>query len=75
MSNTALVIIDLQNDYFQGGKWELEGTEAAAANAALLLDCFRNKGMPIVYVRHEFPTDDAPFFCTQFRRCQDTFMR
>lgn len=62
MSKTALVIIDLQNDYFQGGKWELEGTEAAAANAALLLDCFRKKGLPIVYVRHEFPTDDAPFF-------------
>ena len=62
MSKTALVIIDLQNDYFQGGKWALEGTEAAAVKAATLLECFRKKGLPVVYVRHEFPSDDAPFF-------------
>jgi nicotinamidase-related amidase len=29
MSKTALIIVDLQNDYFKGGKWALEGTEAA----------------------------------------------
>jgi len=62
MSKTALIIVDLQNDYFQGGKWELEGTESAAANAAKLLDRFRAKGFPVVHVRHEFPTTDAPFF-------------
>ena len=37
MSTGALVVVDLQNDYFPGGKWELEGTEAAAANAAALI--------------------------------------
>jgi nicotinamidase-related amidase len=62
MSKTALIIVDLQNDYFQGGKWELEGTEAAAAKAATLLESFRAKGLPVIHVRHEFPTDDAPFF-------------
>jgi len=62
MSKTVLIIVDLQNDYFQGGKWELEGTEAAAAKAARLLKGFRVKGLPVVHVRHEFPTDDAPFF-------------
>jgi len=62
MSKTALIIVDLQNDYFQGGKWELEGTEAAAEKASDLLMCFRQKGLPIVHVRHEFPTADAPFF-------------
>lgn len=62
MSKTALIIVDLQNDYFQGGRWELEGTETAAANAARLLDHFRAKGLPVVHVRHEFPTSDAPFF-------------
>jgi nicotinamidase-related amidase len=62
MTNTALIIVDLQNDYFQGGKWELEGTEAAANNAALLINKFRKKSWPIVHVRHEFPSSDAPFF-------------
>lgn len=62
MSTMALILVDLQNDYFPGGKCELEGTEAAAANAAKLLESFRAKKLPVVHVRHEFPTDDAPFF-------------
>jgi len=62
MSKTALLIIDLQKDYFEGGKWQLEATEAAAANAEKLLKNFRAKGLPVVHVRHEFPTTDAPFF-------------
>jgi len=62
MSNTALLLIDIQNDYFPGGLWTLEGTETAAANAARLLAEFRAKGLPVVHVRHEFESDDAPFF-------------
>ncbi|WP_315982544.1 hypothetical protein [Aliamphritea spongicola] len=31
MAKTALLLIDFQNDYFRGGKWQLVGTEAAAA--------------------------------------------
>ena len=62
MSKTALITVDLQNDYFQGGKWQLEGSEAAAANAARLLSAFRAKGLPVVHVRHVFASSDAPFF-------------
>ena len=62
MANTALLLIDLQNDYFEGGKWTLSGTEAAAAEAAGLLARFRELGRPVVHVRHEFPSDEAPFF-------------
>jgi len=62
MSKTALIIVDLQNDYFKGGKWQLEGTENAANNSAKLLEKFRAKGLPVIHVRHEFPTNDAPFF-------------
>lgn len=62
MPKTALIIVDLQNDYFPGGKWELEGTEAATTKAATLLKHFRANGLPVVHVRHEFPTADAPFF-------------
>ena len=56
MPRTALIIVDLQNDYFPGGKWELKDTEEAAAKAGLLLASFRNKALPVVHVRHQFPT-------------------
>ena len=36
MSKRALILIDIQNDYFAGGKWSLEGMEGATANAARL---------------------------------------
>ena len=33
MAERALVLIDIQNDYFPGGSMALEGPDAAAANA------------------------------------------
>jgi len=60
--NTALLLIDFQNDYFPGGKGELSHTRLAADNAAKLLAAFREKQLPVVHVRHEFTTDEAPFF-------------
>ena len=62
MSKTALVIVDLQNDYFPGGKWPLSNTDAAADNAARILAAFRAKGDPVIHVRHESKGADASFF-------------
>lgn len=62
MSKQALIIIDIQNDYFPGGKWTLEGADKAADNAARLLAAARQKGDLVVHVRHEFESADAPFF-------------
>ncbi|MCE0744697.1 cysteine hydrolase [Acetobacter sicerae] len=62
MTNEALIIVDLQNDYFPGGRWPLVGIEDAAANARLVLNRFREKEMAVVHIRHEFPADNAPFF-------------
>lgn len=62
MTRRALVLIDVQNDYFQGGKWPLVGIDLAADNAAKLLAAARDAGDLVVHVRHEFPTADAPFF-------------
>ena len=47
---TALMLIDFQNDYFPGGKWELEGTYRAANNAAVLLTAFRAAGLPVIQI-------------------------
>ncbi|TKD01539.1 cysteine hydrolase family protein [Polyangium fumosum] len=62
MATRALIVVDIQNDYFPGGKWTLSGVEAAADNAARLLAAARSKGDLVVHIRHEFPTADAPFF-------------
>jgi len=65
MSKQALIIIDIQNDYFPGGKWALEGADQAADNAARLLAAARQRGDLVVHVRHEFDSADAPFFAPE----------
>lgn len=62
MPKRALVLIDVQNDYFAGGKWPLNGMDLAADNAAKVLAAARAAGDLVVHVRHEFPSADAPFF-------------
>ncbi|CAD7699396.1 unnamed protein product [Ostreobium quekettii] len=62
MAHRALIVIDVQMDYFPGGRWPLDGMEAAADNAARLIATARSRSELIVHVRHEFPDPDAPFF-------------
>jgi nicotinamidase-related amidase len=62
MSRSALILVDIQNDYFPGGKWPLVGADAAADNAARVLQASRKAGDLVVHIRHEFTSDDAPFF-------------
>jgi nicotinamidase-related amidase len=57
----ALVIVDIQNDYFPGGAHALEGPEAAAASARRLLDSFRGSGEPVVHVQHLSDEDEATY--------------
>ena len=59
---TALVLIDLQNDYFPGGAMELVGAEPAVAQAAKLLEAFRAKGLPIFHIQHISKRAGATFF-------------
>ncbi|MCD6680244.1 MAG: cysteine hydrolase [Burkholderiaceae bacterium] len=60
--NTALLIIDIQNDYFPGGAMELVGAEAAAERAASVLAVFRARGLPVVHVQHLSVRPGATFF-------------
>ena len=62
MTRKALIVIDIQNDYFPGGKWTVDGMTKAAGNAARLIANARERGQKIVHVRHEIPSDQAPFF-------------
>ena len=58
----ALVIVDIQNDYFKGGKYELVGIDEAAKNAQTTLEHFRTNKLPIIHVQHFFVGEGAPFF-------------
>ena len=49
---TALVLIDIQNDYFPGGKGTLEGSLEASQQAAHLLSYFRQKDLSPIYIQH-----------------------
>lgn len=59
---TALILIDIQNDYFPGGKMELEGSEKAGETAGTLLGAFRDEGLPVVHIRHVSTRSDSTFF-------------
>ena len=56
------MIIDIQNDYFSGGRSELVGADAAAARAAEVLAGFRERGERVVHLQHVWDAPDAEFF-------------
>ena len=59
--SVGLLIVDIQNDYFPGGKWELDGSEKAGNVAGNLLTFFREHKMPVVHIQHVAKAD-SPFF-------------
>ena len=58
----ALVLIDIQMDYFSGGKMELVGTAEALGNAKKMLEKFRVEKLPVIHVQHISMQEGAPFF-------------
>ncbi len=59
---TALLIVDIQNDYFPGGKLELVGSVEASLKAKTLLTLFRNQRMPVIHIQHISLRAGASFF-------------
>jgi nicotinamidase-related amidase len=49
---TALILVDIQNDYFPGGAGELVGPIEASLRARQLLDHFRQAHWPLVHIQH-----------------------
>jgi Amidases related to nicotinamidase len=58
----TLLIVDVQNDYFPGGKMELFEMNAAAANIAILLAYFRKNQLPVIFIQHIATRPNATFF-------------
>ncbi|MDN4494416.1 cysteine hydrolase family protein [Ureibacillus aquaedulcis] len=61
--STALIIVDIQNDYFANGAMELSNPDKAAANAAKVLEWFRqNNKDNIFHVQHIAGSPELGFF-------------
>ncbi|MEP1767971.1 MAG: cysteine hydrolase family protein [Sulfitobacter sp.] len=60
--NTALVLVDIQNDYFINGLWPVENMQTVAAAAANALKAARASGDHVIHIRHEALSSSAPFF-------------
>ncbi len=59
---TALLIIDIQNDYFEDGAMPLWDSEKASENAKLILERFRTDGLPVIHIQHIALRPTATFF-------------
>ncbi|MFT5234749.1 MAG: nicotinamidase-related amidase/ketosteroid isomerase-like protein [Shewanella sp.] len=59
---TALVLVDLQNDYFAAGRFPLDNTDEATEQAKILLTHFREQALPVIHIQHIFEDENAPFF-------------
>ncbi|MCS3529113.1 cysteine hydrolase family protein [Chryseobacterium sp. JUb7] len=62
MEKTALLIIDVQNDYFKGGSMTLVGAEEAGKKTQQVLGFFRKNNLPVIHIMHIATNEDATFF-------------
>ena len=58
----ALLIIDIQNDYFEGGANPLVESLEASINAKALLKDFREKSLPVIHIQHFSTRAGSTFF-------------
>lgn len=58
----ALLIIDIQNDYFDGGAMPLVGSSIALKNAQHILEKFRQEQLPVIMIQHIASRPEAGFF-------------
>jgi nicotinamidase-related amidase len=62
MMKQAIIAVDIQNDYFSGGKRVLSDVDTATANAFTVIDAARKKGDLVIHVQHVTLAENAPFF-------------
>lgn len=70
MNSTALLLIDIQNDYFDGGKMPLFVSTEAAENARKVLQKFRMDTLSVIHIQHVAMLPTATFFLPDTRGVQ-----
>jgi nicotinamidase-related amidase len=59
---TALLLIDIQDDYFENGTMALVGSDKASKNAKLILERYRANHQTIIHIQHIATSPNATFF-------------
>ena len=59
MASEALIVVDVQKA-FEDPRWGPRNNPDCDANVAALVDDFRRRGEPVVYVRHDSTEDVSP---------------
>jgi nicotinamidase-related amidase len=60
--NSAIILIDIQNDYFKGGRNELFQPERASENAGRAMSYYRSSGLQVYHVQHISTRAGSTFF-------------
>jgi nicotinamidase-related amidase len=60
--NSALLVIDIQNDYFPDGLNEMYGSEKVAGKAKNIIEKFKKNNLEVIYVQHIASNSDAKYF-------------
>lgn len=59
---SGLILVDIQNDYFPGGRMELDGMVEASSKAKDLLSLFRESRWPTFHIQHIATREGGTFF-------------
>jgi nicotinamidase-related amidase len=62
MMKRARLVIDVQNEYFEGGLLPVTHPHAHFENILRVMDGAMATGVPVVIVRHTFVPPEMPFF-------------
>ena len=60
-TKTALIVIDVQNDYFDG-KWPIPDGNAALDKIEAAIECSQQAGAKVIYVQHEVLNPERGIF-------------
>lgn len=65
--NTALLLLEIQNDYFPNGRIPLEDSTKASTKAQAVLHAYREKKQPVIHVQHISTHPNATYLlpCTK----------
>ena len=65
--NTALLLLEIQNDYFPNGKIPLERSLEVSMKTQAVLTAYRDKKLPVIHVQHIATQPDSTYLlpCTK----------
>lgn len=66
----ALIVIDVQNDYFEGGAFPLYQPEKVLVNILILLKRYTKEDRPVYFIQHISKSKEAAFFLPDTRGVQ-----